>query len=157
MKVVDRAFKSFFACLKSDKVKKVRLPYYLDREGFFSLILPTTHVTFKEIRVIPRQKAHFFEIEFVYEREPVKADLDTEKFLGIDLGLDNLATCVTSDGATFIVDGKSLKSYNRLYNKENARLQSEKDNRGIKSFTLRQYLNLRKRNRRVKHCSRLRY
>jgi len=48
MKVVDRAFRSFFACLKSDKVKKVRLPNYLDKEGFFSLILPAAHVTFKD-------------------------------------------------------------------------------------------------------------
>lgn len=185
MKVVDRAFKSFFACLKSDKVKKVRLPHYLDKEGFFSLILPAAHVTFnggffilpmarafkkehcelkfqipphidsksiKEIRIHPKHKAKFFELEFVYDKEPTKTDLDARKFLGIDLGLDNLATCVTSDGSAFIVDGKNLKSYNRLFNKENARLQSEKDKHGIKGFTRRQYLNLRKRNRRVNHA-----
>ena len=184
MMVVDRAFKSFFACLKSDKVKKVRLPHYLDKEGFFSLIFQARHAEFKngfvflpmartfkkehgrlkfrvpphidqktikEIRIHPKHKSQFFEIEFVYEREPVKADLDVEKFLGIDFGLDNLATCVTSDGSAFIVDGKKLKSYNRLFNKENARLQSEKDKHRIKFFTRRQYLNLRKRNRRVNH------
>ncbi|MBR4153669.1 MAG: hypothetical protein IKT98_12040 [Selenomonadaceae bacterium] len=39
MKVVDRAFKSFFATL--GKVAKPRIPHYLDKEGFFSLILPT--------------------------------------------------------------------------------------------------------------------
>ena len=185
MKVVDRAFKSFFACLKSDKVKKIRLPHYLDKEGFFPLILPTAHVTFKdghfilpmsrafkkehcelkfrvpphiapksikEIRIHPKHKAQFFELEFIYEKKPIKTDADAEKFLGIDLGLDNLATCVTSDGAAFIVDGKKLKSYNRLFNKENARLQSEKDKYGVKIFTRRQYLNLRKRNRRVNHA-----
>ena len=185
MMVVDRAFNSFFACLKSDKVKKVRLPHYLDKEGFFSLIFQARHAEFKEgfvflpmarsfkkehgrikfkvllhiepesikeIRVIPRHNAHFFEIEFVYDKEPIKTDLDAEKFLGIDLGLDNLATCVTSDGASFILDGKNLKSYNRLYNKENARLQSAKDKQGIKGITRRQYLNLQKRNRRVSHA-----
>lgn len=106
----------------------------------------------KEIRIHPKHKAQFFELEFVYDKELIKTDLDAEKFLGIDLGLDNLATCVTNDGSTFIVDGKKLKSYNRLWNKENARLQSEKDKHGIKIFTRRQYLNLRKRNRRVNHA-----
>jgi len=42
------------------------------------------------------------------------------------LGLENLATCVTNTGASFIVDGKKLKSINQWYNKENARLQSIK-------------------------------
>ena len=39
-----------------------------------------------------------------------------------------------------------------MYNKENARLQAPKDKQGIKGITLRQYLNLRKRNRRVNHA-----
>ncbi|MGX8706545.1 MAG: RNA-guided endonuclease TnpB family protein, partial [bacterium] len=80
-------------------------------------------------------------------------DLDSGKFLAIDLGLDNLATCVTNDGASFIIDGKQIKYYNRLYNKENARLQSIKDKQGIKArYTKRQYLNTRKRNRRINHA-----
>lgn len=190
MKVVDRAFKSFFSLIVKAKAgsyqfNQIRLPHYLDKEGFFSLILPTAHVTFKdgffvlpmarafkkehcelkfrvppqidsksikEIRIHPKHKAQFFELEFVYDKEPIETDLDAEKFLGIDLGLDNLATCVTSDGSAFIVDGKNLKSYNRLYNKENARLQAPKDKQGIKGITRRQYLNLRKRNRRVNHA-----
>ena len=190
MKVVDRAFKSFFSLIVKAKAgsyqfNQIRLPHYLDKEGFFSLILPTAHVTFKdgffvlpmarafkkehcelkfrvppqidsksikEIRIHPKHKAQFFELEFVYDKEPIETDLDAEKFLGIDLGLDNLATCVTSDGAAFIVDGKNLKSYNRLYNKENARLQAPKDKQGIRGITRRQYLNLRKRNRRVNHA-----
>lgn len=190
MKVVDRTFKSFFSLIVKAKTgsyqfNQISLPHYLDKEGFFSLILPTAHVTFKdgffvlpmarafkkehcelkfrvppqidsksikEIRIHPKHKAQFFELEFVYAKEPIETDLNAEKFLGIDLGLDNLATCVTSDGSAFIVDGKNLKSYNRLYNKENARLQAPKDKQGIKGITRRQYLNLRKRNRRVNHA-----
>ena len=70
----------------------------------------------------------------------------------MDLGLDNLAACVTSEGASFIIDGKQIKSYNRLYNKENARLQSIKDKQHLKGFTARQYLNLRKRNAHINHA-----
>ena len=63
----------------------------------------------KEIRIHPKHKAQFFELEFVYDKEPIKTEMDAGKFLGIDLGLDNLATCVTSDGSAFIVNGKNLK------------------------------------------------
>ena len=105
--------------------------------------------TIKEVRILPKHNAQFFEIEYVYEQEEYQHEFDSSKFLGIDLGLDNLATCVTNDGASFILDGKQLKSYNRLYNKENARLQSIKDKQKIKGITKQQYLNLRKRNRRV--------
>ena len=106
----------------------------------------------KEVRIHPRNKAHFFEIEYIYEQPEVQADVDANKFLGVDLGLDNLAACVTSEGASFIIDGRKIKSYNRLYNKENARLQSIKDKQHIKGFTARQYLNLRKRNARINHA-----
>ena len=106
----------------------------------------------KEVRIHPRNNAHFFEIEYIYEQPEMKANVDAKKFLGVDLGLDNLASCVTSEGASFIIDGKQIKSYNRLYNRENARLQSIKDKQCIKGFTERQYLNLRKRNARINHA-----
>ena len=73
-------------------------------------------------------------------------------YIVIDFGLGNLATCVTNDGASMIFDGKQLKSYNRLYNKINAKIQSNKDKAKIKGFTRRQVFNTRKRNRRVNHA-----
>ena len=106
----------------------------------------------KEVRIHPRNNARFFEIEYIYDQPEMKADVDADKFLGVDLGLDNLASCVTSEGASFIIDGRQIKSYNRLYNKENARLQSIKDKQRIKGFTRRQCLNLRKRNARITHA-----
>ena len=106
----------------------------------------------QQVRIHPRNNARFFEIEYIYEQPEMKADVDAEKFLGVDLGLDNLATCVTSEGASFIIDGKRIKSYNRLYNKENARLQSIKDKQKHKGLTACQYSNLRKRNARINHA-----
>ncbi|NMA85957.1 MAG: transposase [Tissierellia bacterium] len=52
--------------------------------------------------------------------------------LAIDLGIDNLCTCTTNLGDTFIIDGKKLKSINQWANKENSKLQSIKDKRNIK-------------------------
>ncbi len=105
----------------------------------------------KEIRIIPKHNCKFFEIDFVYIQEQQTIQLSPNNALGIDLGLDNLATCVTNTGASFIVDGKKLKSINQWYNKENARLQSIKDKQGIKGLTNRQYRLLTKRNNRVNY------
>lgn len=75
--------------------------------------------------------------------------LDKTKALGIDLGVNNLATCVTNTGQSFIVDGKRLKSINQWYNKRNARLQSIKDKQKFKGFTNQQYKLLLDRNNEV--------
>ena len=106
----------------------------------------------KEVRIHPKSNGCFFEIEYVYELPNEPQNLDNSKAIAIDLGLDNLATCVTSTGASFIIDGKRLKSYNQWYNKENARLQSVKDKQGDKKrVTKKQALITRKRNRQINH------
>lgn len=97
----------------------------------------------KEVRIVPRNNGQFFHIQYVYEQPSEKVELDFDKALAIDIGLNNLASCVDSDGASFLVDGKKLKSINRLYNKEKARLQSVamkqglKDTKRIHSLTLK--------------------
>lgn len=104
----------------------------------------------KEIRIIPKSKARFFEIQYIYEVEEVQSNLDNKQALAIDFGINNLATCVTSQGKSFIIDGRKLKSINQWYNKENKRLQRIKDKQDYKSkFTNRQLKNVMKRNNRV--------
>ena len=67
------------------------------------------------------------------------------------MGVSNLCTCVTSDGDSFILDGRKLKSYNQWYNKENARLQSIKDKQKLgKSLTKRQVTLLRRHENRIR-------
>ncbi|MBQ4470439.1 MAG: transposase, partial [Synergistaceae bacterium] len=106
----------------SYQFNQISLPHYLDKEGYFSLIIPPE----------------------------ISVNLDYDKYLAVDLGLDNLASCVTSEGASFI--GKQIKFYNRLYNKENAKLQSILAKQQIKYFSKRQYLNLQKRNARINYA-----
>lgn len=81
----------------------------------------------KEIRIVPKANARFFEIQYIYETECIQRNLNTKNALAIDLGINNLVTAVSSKGNTFIIDGKRLKSINQWYNKEIARLQSIKD------------------------------
>ena len=184
LKEVDESFKSFFALLKLAKNGqyngKIKLPNYLDKDGFTTLVIGfvrlkddmlivpysnsfrKTHKEIaiklppvlkgkkiKEIRIIPKQHSRYFEIQYTYEVKEIQRELNKENALGIDLGIDNLCTCVTNAGASFIIDGRKLKSTNQYYNKINAKLQSIKDEQKIERTTLRQKRITRKRNNRI--------
>ena len=104
----------------------------------------------KEIRIIPKSKARFFEIQYCYEAEEIQSNLDENHALAVDLGIDNLAACVTSKGKSFIIDGKRLKSINQWFHKENARLQCIKDKQKFgKKSTNKQQTIRRNRNNKV--------
>ena len=104
----------------------------------------------KEIRIIPKAKARFFEIQYIYEAEYTQRDLNKNNALAIDLGINNLVTAVSSMGRSFIIDGRRLKSINQWFNKENARLQSIKDKQNFgKKTTNRQKAIARDRNNKV--------
>ena len=106
----------------------------------------------RQVHIIPKYNGKYFEAHYVYDDDTDYKDgveLDNSKFLGIDLGVNNLATCVTNEGASFIIDGKHIKSINQWYNKELARLSSIKDKQKIKSFTKKQYVVTTKRNNRI--------
>ena len=78
----------------------------------------------RQFRVIPNSKGDDYHIEFTYEVEIEKPNREINKSLSIDLGISNLASCVDTNNNSFIIDGKHLKSLNRLYNKKKAKLQS---------------------------------
>ena len=103
----------------------------------------------KQIQIIPKFNARFFEIQYTYEIQEENIKLNTNNALAIDLGVNNLCTCVTNTGKSFIIDGKKLKSINQFFNKQNAKLQSIKDKQNIKRQTKQQYLISNKRKNRV--------
>ena len=104
----------------------------------------------KEIRIIPKADARFFEIQYTYEVECIQKKLNHSHVLALDLGINNLVTAVTDTGRSFIVDGRRLKAVNQWYNKENARLQSIRDRqRKDRRRTKRQQALLRNRNNKV--------
>ena len=186
LKEVDGSFKSFFSLIKlAEKgkynFKDIKLPNYLDKKGFTTLIIGFVRLNenkltipysnlfskehkkieinippilvdkkIKEIRIIPKLNARFFEIQYTYEVKEIQRELNKNNALAIDLGINNLTTCVTNNGKSFIIDGRKLKSINQYYNKINAKLQSIKDKQGItRKTTLRQKKLTRKRNNRV--------
>ena len=102
----------------------------------------------KEIRIIPKANARYFEVQYTYEAECIQSNLNKDNALAIDLGIDNLCSCVTSTGSSFIIDGRRLKSINQWYNKQNSYYQSIKDKQHINvKQTDRQYRLTNKRNR----------
>ena len=106
--------------------------------------------TIKEILIIPKANARFFEIQYIYEAECIQRNLNTNNALALDLGINNLVTAVSNSGQSFIIDGKRLKSINQWFNKENARLQSIKDKQHFgRKPTNRQKAVARNRNNKV--------
>nr|MCR5543785.1 transposase [Eubacterium sp.] len=104
----------------------------------------------KEIRIIPKADARFFEIQYIYEAECIQRNLNKNNALALDLGINNLVTAVSSNGKSFIIDGRRLKSINQWFNKENSRLQSIKDKQHFgKKPTNRQKAIARDRNNKV--------
>ncbi|MCK9306319.1 MAG: transposase [Methanoculleus sp.] len=100
----------------------------------------------REVTILPVHGGKAYKIEFCYDAPPQPQPLDPDQYLAIDLGLNNFATMVdTATGAAVILDGKRIKSINRWYNKENARLQSIKDKQKIGGITKRQARLLKKR------------
>ena len=106
--------------------------------------------TVKEIHIIPKANARFFEIHYVYEANVTQRNLNKNNALAIDLGINNLATAVTTEGKTFIIDGRKLKSINQWYNKRNAKLQSIKDKQKLgHKITNQQVAIVKKRNNQI--------
>ncbi len=77
----------------------------------------------RELRILPRNQC--FYAEFVYKLNHVEKSLNPNSALGIDPGMDNWLTCVSTVGTSFIIDGKHVKSLNRWYNKKVATIKED--------------------------------
>lgn len=102
---------------------KIRIPLGSKVKAWFgidSFTIPMpSNLDFKnirELRILPRNQC--FYAEFVYKLTVVETTLNPNKALGIDPGMDNWVTCVSTVGTSFIIDGKHVKSLNRWYNKQ---------------------------------------
>lgn len=73
-----------------------------------------------------------------------------DNVMSIDLGLNNLATCVTNGVIKpFIIDGRRLKSVNAYYNKRKAKIQSTLEKTREKKWSLRLQNLTNRRNARI--------
>lgn len=150
--MVDRNFRSFFNLLnkknRGEYSEMVRIPKYLNKDGLFTAVFTTLAFSQKWIKQgivkLPKQfsfttrtnkkniqqlrfvpKNGFIVLEIVYNKKEKDLMPDNGNYLGVDLGLNNLASCVSSNGLCFIVNGKPLKSINQYYNKKVSFLKSK--------------------------------
>lgn len=190
MKIVDRAFQSFFALIQKARrgeyrFQDIKLPKYRDKGSLFNLVLQSNAISIKngfltvpmsmafkqihgnekikikvpervpvkkikEIRIIPIANGKKFKIQYVYEIEEENLNLNQSETLAIDIGLENLATCISTVGTSFLMNGRAIKSINRLWNKRRAELQSRlPKNHHTSSLICRLTL---KRNNRINDC-----
>jgi IS605 OrfB family transposase len=101
--------------------------------------------TIKELRILPRNQE--FYIEWVYQVPEVKTIINSQEALGIDPGIDNWLTCVSTIGESFIIDGKKVKSLNQNYNR---RVSSYKKNKPQNYWNFELARITEKRNRQIK-------
>ena len=101
-----------------DKEHKVHIPNNIYKEELRN---------FKTINFIPKGKK--IRVSISYEVETTNEDLNQDQYLSIDLGMNNLCSCVSKDDC-FILNGKPLKSINKYFNKELSKLKSERPLKG---------------------------
>ncbi len=184
--LLDRNFKSFFASLKDYKSNpskyngQPRIPKFLHKtKGRFILTyteqaiskkalnnsilslsktnisIKTNHKEINQVRIVP--KINSYVIEIVYEKKE-KESIINDNIVGIDLGLNNLATIACNNSTNhLIINGKPLKSINQYYNKKKALLQAklphfkDKENKLIQKTTSKGIQKLTcKRNNKIK-------
>jgi IS605 OrfB family transposase len=165
LKLLDRAWKSFFQAIKEWKThpekfkEKPRIPGYKKKDGehllLFTnqqakiqdgwLILPKlvglkvkTRIKegLREVRLIPRGIGYLLEI--VYDKILEVVNRNKERIVGIDLGTANIVTICNNIGEKTIIvkdDGHGIKSINQFYNKRKSEIQSVYDKQGIKEGT----------------------
>ena len=116
---------------------KIRIPFPARLEG----------KNIKEVRILPINKGRHFKVQYCYEQPIEEQNLNQQNVLAIDIGLENLATCVTNKGTSFIMDGRKLKSINQYWNKQKAYFQSIADKQKHKSTKRLQSLTRKRNNR----------
>lgn len=94
-----------------------------------------------QVRIIPQ--ATCYVVEVIYEKKGQDLNLNKDNVLSIDLGLNNLCSCINNvEKQPFIVNGRIMKSFNQWYNKRKAKLMSFAGDKGT-SKRLRQLNNYR--------------
>ena len=146
LRLLDKNWKSFFKSIKDwskhkDKYTgRPKLPKYLPKNGRNLLILTNMNCKLKDgiikfpksfngftlktrcnnlqqVRILPRNK--YLVVEVVYNKEIQELKEDNNKYISIDIGLDNLATLTNNVGVQpVIISGRKLKSINKYYNKQ---------------------------------------
>ena len=149
--LVEHNFKSFFGLLKlkgkGKYDKPVKIPKYLDKKKGRQVVhyekgaisfkeqgyikLSKTNIKIKTkltkdkvqfVRLVPKNNYMVIEVGYNIKEQEQKLN---DNVLAIDIGVNNIASCVTTNGDKFLINGKQLKYINHNYNKKIADIQSK--------------------------------
>jgi len=153
MKLAMKNWKAYWMALKAYKIDpskflgRPKMPNYKPKDGESICIFTNQNVSikngylqfpkscylppiktripkFNQIRIIPHQT--YYMMEIVYEKEERNLGLNTNRIIGIDLGVENLVTIANNFGnVPMLVKGGMIKSVNQYYNKIRAEYQSK--------------------------------
>ena len=148
LKMLDKNWKSFFKSIKDWSKNKnkyngrPKLPKYLPKNGRNLVVLtnqnckikdgilkfPKTFNNFtlktqvnssdlQQVKILPRNK-HII-IEIIYNKQVKDLKKDNQKYVSVDVGLDNLLALSTNTlNKPIILSGRKIKSINQYYNKQ---------------------------------------
>ena len=85
-----------------------------------------------QVEIIPINNGKMFKANFTYQVKKEPWNLENDNVMGIDLGVNNFATVVTTEGTPFIVGGRFLKNQIAFKCKKTAHYQSILNKQGIK-------------------------
>ena len=163
---VDQNMQSFFKLLKlknSDKYeRKISLPYYKEKDGRNLLIFTNQAISKKQleinkiikfgkniqttictkqdlvqqVRVVPHGN-DYIAVEVLYNKPEPLLKPDNQRYMSIDLGINNLCTIGTNckEINNIIINGKPVKSINQYYNKQVAKYKSIQDTKCKTAYT----------------------
>ena len=162
---------------KDKYLGRPKLPKYLKKDGQYILILtnqncklnngkirfPKTFcgfeitpefikndnaVSFQQVRFLPRRNR--IVVEVVYTVAVLEEKHDNNRYIGIDIGVDNLATvCNNISDKAFIINGKPLKSMNKYYNKKISHYREVAKRMNNNDYSLRMHKLTVKRNSKI--------
>ena len=96
---------------------------------------------FIQVEIIPIDNGKMFKANFTYEIEVEPWNLNENNVMGIDLGVNNFAAIVTSEGTPYIVDGRCLKNQIYFKCKKVAHYMSILNKQGLKTSKRIQKIN----------------
>ena len=178
LKIVDRNWKSFFNSLKNWKKNSgnylgcPKIPRYKKKNGEFMLIFTNQQCRIRngylyfpnkikfppiktrikkelhQVRIIP--KGLYYILEIIYSEKKSDLNLNSNRIVGIDLGLNNTVSIVNNVGLKpAIIKGGIVKSINQFYNKQYAKYKRIKDKQKLKFETKRLQILTKKRNNKI--------
>lgn len=166
--LVDKNYRSFFGLIKKGLTTKI--PKYLHKEkgrqvvhyekGALSLVkkgfihLSKTNIFIKTkldkplicfVRVVP--KGNHIVVEVGYKANYQHHKPKNNRFVSIDIGLNNLATLTSNVAKPLIFNGKPIKSINQYFNKHLAKEKSKLDTKQKTNTKKLNHLFLKRKNK----------